>query len=113
MGQVQDTCTHTGHVQLYHIHTSCDKHTYITHIIHTYTHHMAHTHTHIIHQSPARDDDGFLPVPVGVISHDLGVEGDILRGELRELIRLRVDPTQGLHILGRTCYHGNQDEDQP
>lgn len=28
--------------------------------------------------SPAGDDDGLLPIPGGVVSHDLGVGGDIL-----------------------------------
>lgn len=28
--------------------------------------------------SPAGDDDGLLPVPGGVVSHDLGMGGDIL-----------------------------------
>lgn len=27
---------------------------------------------------PAGDDDGLLPVPGGVVSHDLGMGGDIL-----------------------------------
>jgi len=28
--------------------------------------------------SPAGDDDSFLPIPGGVVSHDFGMGGDIL-----------------------------------
>ena len=49
--------------------------------------------------SPARDDDGFLSIPGGVLSHDSGVGGDILWRELRELIGLCVDPAKWLHVL--------------
>lgn len=51
------------------------------------------------HLSPAGDDDGFLPIPGGVVSHDLGMGGDILRRELRGLVWLGVNPPQGLHFL--------------
>lgn len=42
--------------------------------------------------SPAGDDDSLLPIPGGVVSHDLGMGGDILRRELRGLIWLGVNP---------------------
>ena len=41
---------------------------------------------------PAGDDDGFLSVPAHVLAHNLGVHGDVLRGKLGQLVRLRVDP---------------------
>lgn len=48
---------------------------------------------------PAGDDDGLLPVPGRVVSHDLGVRGDVLRGQLGRLVWLSVDPAQRLHFL--------------
>lgn len=32
---------------------------------------------------PACEDDGFLSVPRWIVSHDLGVECDVMRRELR------------------------------
>ena len=49
--------------------------------------------------SPARDDNGFLSIPGGVLGHDSGVGGDILRRELGELIGLCMDPAKWLHVL--------------
>ena len=46
------------------------------------------------------DDNGLLSVPRRIVSHDLGVGGDVLRGELRQLIGLCVHPTEWLHVLG-------------
>ena len=48
---------------------------------------------------PAGDDDRLLSVPGRVVCHDLGVGGDVLRGQLRQLVRLGVYPPQGLHLL--------------
>ena len=47
----------------------------------------------------ARDGDGLLPVPAGVGSHDLGLRGNVLWGELRQFVGLRVHPPQWLHVL--------------
>lgn len=49
--------------------------------------------------SPAGDDDGLLPIPGGVVSHNLGMGGDILRRELRGLVWLGVNPPQRFHFL--------------
>ncbi len=47
----------------------------------------------------ARDYDCLLAVPAQVVRHDLGVDADVLRGQLRELVGLRVHPAEGLHLL--------------
>ena len=47
----------------------------------------------------ARDDDCFLTVPAWIVSHDLGMCSDILRGELGQLVGLSVDPAQRFHVL--------------
>lgn len=48
---------------------------------------------------PAGNNDGLFSIPRGVVSHDLGVGGDVLWGQLGRLIWLRVDPAEGLHFL--------------
>lgn len=48
---------------------------------------------------PACDDHSFLSVPAGIIRHDFGVGGDVLRRELWQLVRLGMYPTQRLHLL--------------
>lgn len=45
------------------------------------------------------DDNGLLSIPRGIVCHDLGMGGDILWGELGQLIWLCVHPTKWLHIL--------------
>ena len=45
------------------------------------------------------DDNGPLSIPGGIVSHDLGMGGHILRGELRQLIGLCMHPTKRLHVL--------------
>ena len=49
--------------------------------------------------SPARDDDGFFSVPGRVVSHDASMGGDVLRGELRQFVGLRVNPAERLHVF--------------
>ena len=49
--------------------------------------------------TPACEDDGLLPIPGGIVSHYFGVEGDVVRRELWQLIGLGVDPAQRLHVL--------------
>lgn len=56
-------------------------------------------HKQLSRNVPAGDDDGLLSVPGRVVSHDLGVGGDILWGQLGRLVRLSVDPAQRLHFL--------------
>jgi hypothetical protein len=46
-----------------------------------------------------RDDNGLLAVPRRVIIHDLGMCRDVLRRQLRQFIRLRMNPAQRFHIL--------------
>lgn len=53
----------------------------------------------ILFYIPAGDDDGLLSIPGRVVGHDLGVSGDVLRGQLGRLVGLRVDPAEGLHFL--------------
>ena len=48
---------------------------------------------------PACNDDRFLAVPGRVVCHDLGVRCDVLRGKLRKLIGLSVNPAKWLHFL--------------
>ena len=48
---------------------------------------------------PAGEDDGLLPIPGLVVSHDLGMQSDVMWGELGQLIGLRVYPAQWLHVL--------------
>lgn len=55
--------------------------------------------------SPAGDDDSLLPIPRGVVSHDLGMGGDVLWRELRGLVWLGVNPPQRFHFLTkRECF---------
>ncbi len=42
---------------------------------------------------PAGDDDSLLSVPGGVVGHHLGMCGDILWRQLRQLVGLGVDPS--------------------
>lgn len=44
-------------------------------------------------------DDRLLTVPVGVVAHQLGVRGDVLRRELGQLVGLGVDPSEWLHVF--------------
>ena len=40
------------------------------------------------------------PVPCAVLGHDVGVGADVLRTQLGQLVRLGVDPTEGLlHLV--------------
>jgi len=55
---------------------------------------------------PAGDDDGLLAVPVLVVLHDARVGRDVLGRQLRQLVGLRVDPTQWLHLLQYTWRGG-------
>jgi len=52
---------------------------------------------------PAGDDDGFLAVPDRIVRHHLGVGRDVLRRQLRQLVGLRVNPAQRLHLLNATA----------
>eukprot|EP00967_Tisochrysis_lutea_P025528 scaffold29471_cov28-Tisochrysis_lutea.AAC.2 len=47
----------------------------------------------------ARDDDCTFAVPGLVLRHDAGVSGHIVGRQLRQLIRLRVDPAKWFHPL--------------
>lgn len=53
----------------------------------------------VMEHVPASDDDGLLAVPRRVVSHDLCMGGDVLWGQLGRLIRLGMDPAEGLHFL--------------
>ena len=59
---------------------------------------------------PAGEYDGLLSVPALVVSHDLGMQRDIMRRELGQLIGLGVDPAQWLHVLGREQEEGRKGE---
>lgn len=48
---------------------------------------------------PAGNGNGFLSVPRRVVGHYLGMSGDVLRRQLWQLIRLRVNPPKRLHLL--------------
>lgn len=48
---------------------------------------------------PASDDNSLVSIPHRIVSHDLGVGCDILWRQLRELVRLRVNPTKRLQFL--------------
>lgn len=48
---------------------------------------------------PAGENDGLLPVPGLVVSHDFGMQCHIMWGQLRQLVGLGVDPSQWLHVL--------------
>lgn len=47
----------------------------------------------------ASDNDGLLTIPDGILRHNPGVRGYILRRELRQLVWLRMYPSQRLHLL--------------
>lgn len=47
---------------------------------------------------PAGDDDRLLAVPGGVVGHDAGMGAHVLWGQLGQLVRLGVDPAQGLEL---------------
>ena len=47
----------------------------------------------------AGNDDCFLSVPGRTVGHYLSVSGDVLRGELWQLVRLCVHPAERLHVL--------------
>ena len=54
---------------------------------------------HTTHPVPASDDDSFLAVPGWIVGHNLGVRRDVLGRELGQLIGLRVDPPERLHLF--------------
>ena len=51
------------------------------------------------HNVPAGENDGLLSIPGLIVSHDPGMQSDIVRGELGQLVWLGVDPPQWLHLL--------------
>ena len=55
---------------------------------------------------PASNNNRLLSVPARIVNHHLGVGRDILRGQLRQLVRLGVDPAQWLHLLEETKNKG-------
>ncbi len=54
---------------------------------------------------PAGEDDGLLSIPGLIVSHDLGMQGDIMGRELGQFVGLSVDPAQRLHVLRERAHN--------